>query len=56
MIIYAVAFALVAFAVNMANRNIAKRRNPRIKKKTRKQILKDWEEFKKEHPGSSSKL
>lgn len=46
-----IGFALVAVAFNMANRNLTKK-GPVKKRKTYREALKDWEEFKKQHPGS----
>ncbi len=50
-----IGFALVAYVFNMANRNMANRRNPQPKKKTYKEALKDWGEFEKKHPPGSKK-
>lgn len=55
MFYYMIAFALVALVFNMANRNMANRRNPQPKRKTYKEALKDWEEFEKKHPPASKK-
>ncbi len=49
-----ISFAIVAVAFNMANRNLAKK-SVSPKRKTHKQALKDWEEFKKKHPSKSKK-
>ncbi len=46
-----IGFGLVAFAFNMANRNMSKKGKPE-KRKTYREALKDWEEFKMQHPGS----
>lgn len=54
MLYYMIAFALVAIVFNMANRNMANRRNPEPKKKTYKEALKDWKQFEKKHPPSGN--